>query len=495
MAAPNFANKTIWTGDNLDILRGLNSECVDLVYLDPPFNSNRDYAAPVGSQAAGAAFKDTWTLSDLDVAWLGLVADQHPAIYQLLTAAGLTHGKGMQAYLCMMAVRLLEMRRVLKDTGSIYLHCDDAAGHYLKLLMDSVFGASSYRNHLVWRRATAHNDKYNYGRIVEHILYYGKTKRPNWNWEAAHTPKTHEDLKKAYPVNDRTFGPVRFSDLTGPNVRYGESGAPWHGYDVSARGRHWAPPRAGHYAEYIERHFIPGYRSIEGTHARLDALDAAGLIHHPQKGVWPGLKRYAAADRGYSPQNLILTPTGFTNFNKGAEWVGYPTQKPLALLERLITASSNEGDVVLDPFCGCATTLIAAEKLGRQWAGIDLSEKAVDLVKLRLSELPASLRAQRQDIAGLVTARTDIPRRTDVGELPPYRQQKHVLFGQQEGKCNGCQTEFPFRAFDVDHVIPQSRGGTDHADNLQLLCSHCNRVKGNRPQEYLIARLRELGLR
>ena len=348
MAATNFVDKTIWTGDNLDILRGLNAACVDLIYLDPPFNSNQDYAAPVGSQAAGAAFKDTWTLSDLDVAWLGLVADQHPAVYQLLTAAGLTHGKGMQAYLCMMAVRLLEMRRVLKDTGSIYLHCDDAAGHYLKLLMDSVFGASNYRNHLVWRRATAHNDRYNYGRIVEHILYYGKTERPIWNWEAAHTPKTQEDLKKAYPKNERTFGPVRFSDLTGPNVRYGESGAPWHGYDVSARGRHWAPPRAGHYAEYIEQHFIPDYRSIEGTHARLDALDAAGLIHHPKRGKWPGLKRYAAADRGYSPQNLILAPIGFTNFNKGTEWVGYPTQKPLALLERIIAASSNEGDVVLD---------------------------------------------------------------------------------------------------------------------------------------------------
>ena len=174
---------------------------------------------------------------------------------------------------------------------------------------------------------------------------------------------------------------------------------------------------------------------------------------------------------------------------------GYPTQKPLALLERIIAASSNEGDVVLDPFCGCATTLIAAEKLGRQWAGIDLSEKAVDLVKLRLSELPASLRAQGQDVAGLVTARTDIPRRTDIGKVPPYRQQKHVLFGQQEGRCNGCETEFPFRSFTVDHIVPQSRGGTDHPENLQLLCGHCNSVKGNRPQEYLVARLRELGVR
>ena len=470
--------------------------CVDLIYLDPPFNSNQDYAAPVGSQAAGAAFKDTWTLSDLDVAWLGLVADQHPAVYQLLTAAGLTHGKGMQAYLCMMAVRLLEMRRVLKDTGSIYLHCDDAAGHYLKLLMDSVFGASNYRNHLVWRRATAHNDRYNYGRIVEHILYYGKTERPIWNWEAAHTPKTQEDLKKAYPKNERTFGPVRSENLTGPNVRYGESGAPWHGYDVSARGRHWAPPRAGHYAEYIEQHFIPDYRSIEGTHARLDALDAAGLIHHPKRGKWPGLKRYAAADRGYSPQNLILAPIGFTNFNKGTEWVGYPTQKPLALLERIIAASSNEGDVVLDPFCGCATTLIAAEKLGRQWAGIDLSEKAVDLVKLRLSEAAGQspgTAAGRGGIGDGPHGHTAPDGHWGGTTLPPAETRPVWAAGRQMQRLrDGVPVPGVYRR---PYRATIARRDGRPPENLQLLCSHCNSVKGNRPQEYLVARLQELGVR
>ena len=138
--APNFANRTVWTGDNLDILRGLNSATVDLIYLDPPFNSNRDYAAPVGSQAAGAAFKDTWTLSDLDVAWMGLIADEHPAVHQVLLVGREAHGKGMQSYLCMMAVRLLEMHRLLKPTGSIYLHCDPTASHYLKTLMDAMFG-------------------------------------------------------------------------------------------------------------------------------------------------------------------------------------------------------------------------------------------------------------------------------------------------------------------------------------------------------------------
>ncbi|MDE2815572.1 MAG: DNA methyltransferase [Chloroflexota bacterium] len=145
MATRNFANRTLWTGDNLDILRGMNSECVDLIYLDPPFNSNQDYSAPVGSAAAGAAFKDTWTLSDVDDAWHGMIAESHPALYGIIDAARPAHGKGMKSYLIMMAVRLLEMHRVLKPTGSIYLHCDDTASHYLKLLMDSVFGANQFR--------------------------------------------------------------------------------------------------------------------------------------------------------------------------------------------------------------------------------------------------------------------------------------------------------------------------------------------------------------
>ena len=173
----------------------------------------------------------------------------------------------------------------------------------------------------------------------------------------------------------------------------------------------------------------------------------------------------------------------------GNERIGYPTQKPLALLERIIKASSNGGDVVLDPFCGCATACVAADKLGRQWLGIDISPKAVELVNLRLRQSMGDLFHNR-----LVTARTDIPRRTDIDAPVPYRQNKNVLFGQQEGRCNGCHSTFEFRLLEVDHIIPQDSGGHDHIDNLQLLCAHCNRVKGNRPQEYLVARLRELGI-
>ena len=165
MASPNFKNRTLWTGDNLDILRGLNSETVDLIYLDPPFNSNRNYAAPVGSKAAGAAFKDTWTLSDVDLAWHGEIAEANPALYRVIDAAREAHGRGMQSYLIMMAVRLLEMKRLLKPTGSVYLHCDDTASHYLKILMDAIFGQGKFRNMLIWNRtrgkgfAGRHNDR------------------------------------------------------------------------------------------------------------------------------------------------------------------------------------------------------------------------------------------------------------------------------------------------------------------------------------------------
>ena len=149
MADPNWVNRTMWTGDNLDIMRGMNSESVDLIYLDPPFNSNQDYSAPIGSEAAGAAFKDTWTLDDVDLAWHGEIAEQHSALYAIIGAAREAHGKSMQSYLIMMGVRLLEMRRLIRDTGSIYLHCDPTASHYLKLLMDAVFGQQNFRNELI----------------------------------------------------------------------------------------------------------------------------------------------------------------------------------------------------------------------------------------------------------------------------------------------------------------------------------------------------------
>ena len=476
MAAPNFTNRTLWTGDNLDILRGLNSESIDLIYLDPPFNSNQDYAAPVGSKAAGAAFKDAWTLSDLDVAWMGLIADEKPALAHTLNAAGHSHGKGMQSYLTMMAVRLLEMRRVLKDSGSIYLHCDPTASHYLKQLMDSIFGAGNFRNEVTWRRVAAHSSAKRWAPIHDILLYYSKSDYYQWN-------SVYEGYDEAYIDSHYRYsdahGRFRDNGLTGPGTREGESGQPWRGVDPTSKGRHWAVPTAKSIPSHCE---LPPNYALMTVQERLDVLDNAGLIYWPPRGAMPSFKRYLDMGEGIPIRDVIwdISPIN----SQAKERIGYPTQKPLALLDRIIQASSNPGDVVLDPFCGCATACVAAERLERAWLGIDLSPKATELVNVRLQGSMGSLFHNR-----LVTARTDMPRRTDIDAPINYRKNKHVLFGQQEGRCAGCRMDFPFKIFEVDHVVPQARGGTDHLENLQLLCPHCNRIKGDRPQEYLLSQL------
>ena len=459
MVAPNFTNRTLWTGDNLDILRGLNSESIDLIYLDPPFNSNKNYEAPVGSKAAGAAFKDAWTLSDLDVAWMGLIADEQPAMAHTLKAAGFAHGKGMQSYLTMMAVRLLEMRRVLKDTGSIYLHCDPTASHYLKLLMDAVFGQRNFRNEITWKRTSTTKGNFGQGarfwpRAADILLFYSKSEKYGFTQQfGEYSPAYIENAYRYVEVG--TGRRYRLVSMIGPGGA--AKGNPM--YEVLGVTRYW---------RYSEE--------------RMRELIDKGLVVQSKPGAVPHRKYYLDEGQGV-PIQSVWHDIG--NLQASAkERVGYPTQKPLALLERIISASSNTGDVVLDPFCGCATACVAAERLGRAWLGIDLSPKATELVNVRLQGSMGSLFHNR-----LVTARTDIPRRTDIDAPINYRKNKHVLFGQQEGRCAGCRMDFPFKIFEVDHVIPQARGGTDHLDNLQLLCPHCNRIKGDWPQEYLVSQL------
>ena len=452
----NFTSGTIWTGDNLRIMRGMNSESVDLIYLDPPFNSNRNYEAPIGSQAAGAAFKDAWTLDDVDVHEHGELADRNPAAYSVIEAARLSHGKSMQSYLIMMAVRLLEMQRILKSTGSIYLHCDPTASHYLKLLMDGIFGKDAFVNEIVWKRTSAHNSTKGWGPVHDTVLFYGGGS--NYQWNRTFQPYDTEYVENFYRYHDEK-GRYRIGELTAPGSRNGESGMPWRGIDPGSR--HWAPSRS-----------LPGGESLPAsTHAALDALDSMGRIHWPERRDGkPGFKRYLHEMPRSVVQDIVtdIRPLSHATIER----TGYPTQKPLALLERIIKASSNSGDLVLDPFCGCATTLVATDRLDRQWAGIDLSPLAIKLVNERIAE--------DRGLFDGANALDTPPVRTDMGELPNYRTHRHWLYGEQEGICIGCDTHFPFRVMDVDHILPKSRGGTDHPDNLQLLCSGCNRSKGNK---------------
>ena len=470
----NFASGTVWTGDNLAVMRGMNSACVDLIYLDPPFNSNRHYEAPIGSKAAGAAFKDAWTLDDVDVCEHGELADRNPAAYSVIEAARQAHGKGMQSYLVMMAVRLIEMRRLLKSTGSIYLHCDDAAGHWLRVLMDAVFGKAMFRNEIVWKRIGNHNDAGRFGRTGDRLLFYGA----NIRRDGVRIPLSDDNVRSKYRHRDERG---RYSDdnLTGPKTSDGEAGQPWRGWNPTDIGRCWSVPKTGDYAVWIEASLIPGYRAEKGILARLDLLYEADLIIFTVNGT-PRLKRYLMASPGQIPPD-VWTDIPPVN-SQAKERTGYPTQKPLALLDRIIRASSREGDVVLDPFCGCATALVAADRLRRKWAGIDLSPLAISLVNDRIAEDRADKKRGTVIGGGLfrVTALTAPPARTDLGDLPNYRTHRHRLYGEQEGVCVGCETHFPFRVMDVDHMLPRSKGGTDHPDNLQLLCSGCNRSKGGK---------------
>ena len=472
-------NRTIFTGDNLHVLRGLNSDTVDLIYLDPPFNSNRDYAAPVGSKAAGAAFKDTWELSDIDLADHELLEHDHPALHAAILGAQQTAGDSTMSYLLMMAPRLLEMKRVLKDTGSIYLHCDPTESHYLKMVMDAIFGRGNFQAEITWKRTSAHNDSKTFGNITDSILFYSPE---DINVDAVRLPLNETHLKRAYRLEDDR-GTYGLWILTGPNSGkrnpMSETMRPWRGYDPTTKNRVWAVPTArmaGTYGEWIADNLIPGYDKIVGIHDRLEALDNAGLLVFSPDGE-PKIKRYLEANRGQVPSNLWddIPKVG------RKERTGYPTQKPLALLERIIKASSNPGDVVLDPFCGCATAGIAAEKQGRRWVGIDLGAKAMEMTERRL----------RKDLglmADLAIHRTDQPHRTDLGKLPPPSSHKSDLWGKQHGLCAGCGEFFQQSGTAVDHIVPKSKGGHDHISNLQVLCTGCNSSKGNRPMGYLVAK-------
>ena len=472
----NWENKTLFVGDNLHVLRGMDSQTVDLIYLDPPFNSNRSYAAPIGSKAAGAAFKDAWTLSDIDLVEHQALKQDHPSLYAVIDAAGTAHSKGMKSYLLMMAMRLVEMRRVLKETGSLYLHCDPTASHYLKLTLDAIFGRSNFRNEIAWKRTSSRSDAKGFGRIHDVILLYNKGDAFTWN--PIYQDYDPEYVKRFYRYDDGDGrGCWQSDNLTGPGIRYGESGQPWRDINPTESGRSWSVPFKGEMARWINDNIIPGYLSMQSIQDRLDALDAAGMIHWPKGGNIPRLKRYLTSTQGSAVCDMITDISPLAASSK--EKVGYPTQKPLALLDRILSASSNEGDIVLDPFCGCATTLVAADRLDRQWIGVDLSAKAGDLVQERIE-------ADQGHLFKDIQVRSDVPKRTDLG--PPLtaqekREYKRILYGLQVGRCNGCNVHFErLEDFHMDHIVARARGGTDHKWNFQLLCGHCNSVKGKKTQ-------------
>ena len=381
-------NNRLFYGDNLDILRSRErfpDESVDLIYLDPPFNSNRDYnvlfrsESGLDSEAQITAFEDTWHWGPTaQNAYEDIALHAPPAVSSAMQALmDLIEANQMMAYLVMMASRLVELHRVLKPTGSLYLHCDPTASHYLKIVMDSIFGKEFFRNHITWKRTGSHGGAKKWGPISDNLLFY--TKSDEYTWNQIYLKYDEKYIADYYRYEDER-GRFQLVSLTGAGISGGESGQPWRGVDPTASGRHWATPTASLEAAYPDIDL-----SALSVREKLDLLDEAGLVHWPERGSIPRQKRYLDEGEGVVIQDIIndIRPLG----SRAKERLSYPTQKPLALLERIIEASSNEGDLVLDPFCGCGTAIAAAHKLNRRWIGIDITHLSIALQKYRLRDM------------------------------------------------------------------------------------------------------------
>lgn len=513
MGKPNWNNRTIWAADNLRIMRGMNSDSVDLIVTDPPYNSNADYAAPIGSDAAGAHFVDRWSLEQVDVDWVYMIAREHPCLASAIASVPTDSG---QAFLIYNAVRVLEMHRILKPTGSIYWQCDQEMSHYLKAMLDAVFGWRNFRREIVWQRnngAPKGNqfEPRNYGKDTDCILFYVKSAQAEFRVPRVHL--SDDEMRKRFSKVD---GRGRYNTAT-PLFR-----TPSMGARPNLCYAYMAP------CGVVRNPHPSGWRV---SRDRLADMDARGEIIWGD-GSRPLRKTYADGYKGQPIGNLW---TDIPNVG-GAEDMDYPTQKPIALCERQICASSRRGDVVFDPFCGGATTLAAAEKLGRQWAGVDLSPRAVELMQARMNaegtvrkrrhgkyvggdlvlfdetKRAEEYVAEERSLFGLeIHTPTEPPQRSDVpacshmrfdlGELtepradlpamrcpvdvrdsvrvkePHYAVHKSALYMEQDGRCAGCEIELPVAHFEVDHKLARSKGGSDRKSNLQLLCGPCNRLK------------------
>ena len=422
MADQNFPDNILYEMDNLAVLRGMNSATVDLIATDPPFNTKRNRAGTAGFYVDNwrwgdaGILPDQWRWNEVHPVWLEQIRDENQALFEVIETTAHSHGDDIAAFLCFLSVRLLEMRRVLKPTGSIYLHCDHAANGYIRMAMDAIFGAKNFQNEMVWYYSGGGASKKRWARKHDTLFFYSRSNEWTFNVDDVRTP--HK--------------------------------------------------------------WVHGQKRADGSERNYD------------KGKLP---------------DDVFAINGIMPWSK--ERTGSPDQKPLALYERIILASSNEGDLVLDPFAGCATTIIAARRHNRRWVGIDRRKDARYHIVCRMAAIPAAERAkleQRPDLADWLNAQlakyeahfsTDAPVRTDAGEtaapaLPGVyiadersklrHSEMHAILWQQFGsQCWACDFVAPWPEYlELDHVNPKSDGGSNHLDNRALLCRPCNGKKGNR---------------
>ena len=518
MSELNVANRTLAIMDNLPFLRSLNNECIDLIAIDPPFAANETFTQtpkpPITedeldeekalakkhgvshNEGIGETrVKDVWNWDDdIHPAWKMQMEDDYPAVHAVIQAVEACATENEAAYIAFMAVRLIECRRVLKATGSIYVHCDSHANSYLRMLMDAIFGNQHFRSEITWRRTTAHSDSTRFGRNTDTLLYYSKSNKRTWHIQYG----DYDDKYKA-----------RFS-------RNDPDGRAWADYDITAKGL------SGGGYEYEYKGAYSLWRVPLET---MERLDAEGRLHFTSRG---GIrrKRYLDEMKG-RPVQALWDDIDAIN-SQARERTGYSTQKPLELYERIIKASSNPGDVVLDIFAGCATTAVAAENLDRQWIACDMAYRSWTMLKRRfylngfaLTDMTDSTRdalgehqTEQQEAKSYTIGPDDLPIRTDTDPAPfhplaqtrrgrrstqsaswsgriPKDEAKQLLIGRFGPVCWGCGYE-PRRPngtiddtlLEVDHIrarkASEGKQGDDELYNLALLHRTCNSIKRNK---------------
>ena len=467
----NFPDNALYEMDNLDVLRGMNSETVDLIATDPPFNTKRNRSGSAGFYVDNWKYGDTgilpdqWRWNEVHPKWLEEIKDGHTALYHAIDAAKHCQGEDTAAFLCFLSVRLLEMHRVLKPTGSIYLHCDPTASHYIKTCMDAIFGKTNFLNEIIWHYdGPQRPSRKNFGRKHDVIFRFSKSSQ--------------------FYANPDAIVPLR--KLTEDELS---------SYSQTEDGRYYYDlPRGSYTNESIERLDKEGrIRWTKNGNPRvmffLDRDDQGNHYRKKQRhDVWQDIPSLGQVNT--------------------SEKTGSPDQKPIELYKRFIEASSNEGDLVLDPFCGCATTIIAANNLNRRWVGIDRRVDARYHIITRLMGVTRKERErleefaidkewlQRQTQKYEIHYQTEPPVRTDdAADAPPelaqvyhtppeklhtHAEMRELLVGEFGVKCWGCNFEPPDeRYLHLDHITPKSDGGTNHIDNRALLCQPCNSKKSN----------------
>ena len=395
----NIQNRTIYCKDNLDILRGIDSETVDMIYLDPPFNSKKQWNAPIGSIAEGATFKDTWKEDDIKQEWVDAIQAEHPELHTFLKSFKLWGAKSDVAYITYMSVRIIECHRILKQTGTIFYHCDHVMNDYVKVMLDIIFGRDHDINNIVW-------------------CYSGPGKKQGFT-------RKHDNIFWYRKGDDYTWNIQRIPHKSGIHTKGSFFGV-----------------------------------KDESQDEKLRELEKKGK---QLEDWWTDI---------------------YTVDRVRRERTGYPTQKPLALLHRIIKASTNEGDLVLDPFCGCATTCVAAHQTGREWVGIDISPKAFELVNKRIQEDANDL-FQHEDIKlelnAPVRSKEDVVVEKQSSEERKRRAHsiyvRETVYDRDGGKCVNCGSK---DRLEYDHIIPFSKGGSDDVNNTQILCKKCNLEKSNK---------------